>query len=353
MKKRQIATKVSNSLSLGLFALAFLAAAAQQRDAQLRPEDRQAPAPRPAEAAADNSDRPAAVPNVVLPPPPMVPAAARTAEAPREQAAAPETKNARARPPRIIAPLKVEPKASTPRTTTEVAALKPRPKVQEPEAKPQASPAPAREEPRRDDPTADRDPVEVFERPRHEALAIVEPGEVALAEGRTVLRLLEHGSGPAVELAWPRRSADRVRLYERLRACFGMEVALLDRDNRMFISEGQPGSHWDINTDLYSGFIRRPSGSLSEEERREAARIRSHHRGLSQAHPVRVFPRQVDARLLGGLRQLVGEDYASMQSIRARYQLQGRRLFLEEIVADGQSFPGRVDLSRAAGKTCR
>ena len=64
--------------------------------------------------------------------------------------------------------------------------------------------------------------------------------------------------------------------------------------------------------------------------------------------PVRLFPRRVDALLLGGLRNLVGGDYAKYRAIRARYRLDGARVSVRDVIADGRSLIGRVDLTAAA-----
>lgn len=352
MKKRHLATKVSNSLSAGLLVLAILAAAANHRQAQPRPEDPEPPEPRPAAEVKGSEDRPTAVPSIVLPPPPDPPAASESGEADAPQAAAPRKSEAQAKPRRTVEALKAEPRNATPKSTTEVSALRPRPRAEEPQPPSPSAAPPVPEAPPQEEADS-QEPVEVFERQPREDLAVVAPGQVALADGRRLLRLLEHGSGPSVELAWPARSSDRVQLYQRLRACYGMQVALLDRDDRIFIAEGAPGSAWEINRDRYSGFIRRPSGSLSDEERDAAKRIRDHHDGLPLARPIRVFPRRVDALLLGGLRQVVGADYGKVRTIRARYRLVGKRLFLEEITADGGRVAGRVNLSKGSDRACR
>ncbi len=328
------------------------AAAANHRQAQPRPEGPEPPEQEPAAAVEDTKDQPSAVPSIVLPPPPSPPAASESGEAQAPQADAPRESEAQVKPRRTIEALKLEPRDATPEPTTQVSALRPRPRAFEPQpssqdASPPASAAPTQEE------ADSQEPVEVFERQPREDLAVVAPGQVALAEGRRLLRLLEHGSGPMVELAWPARKSDRIHLYQRLRTCYGMQVALLDRDDRIFIAEGAPGSAWEINRDRYSGFIRRPSGSLSDEERDAAKRIRDHHHGLSRARPIRVFPRRVDAYLLGGLRQLVGEDYDKVRTIRARYRLVGERLFLEEVTADGGRVAGQVNLSKGSDRACR
>ena len=172
------------------------------------------------------------------------------------------------------------------------------------------------------------------------------------AEGRALLRLLEHGAGPAIELAWPKASAGRQALFSRLRGCHGMRIALMDDEGRLFIADGKPGTAWALNLDRYSGFVRRPSGRQAEAEAQEISRLRRHHRGLSAIQPVRVFPRHFDAVLLGGLRALLGGKWTDYGSIRARYWLDGRRLVVAGIEADGRSVPGRVDLSSATAGTC-
>ena len=104
---------------------------------------------------------------------------------------------------------------------------------------------------------------------------------------------------------------------------------------------------WEINLDRYSGFVREPAGRLSLEEQRQARSIRNHHGGLRNAASVRVFPRRVDALLLGGLRQIVGEAYQGATNIRASYSMAGPRLWVQYIWADGHLVPGRIDLSPA------
>ena len=132
-----------------------------------------------------------------------------------------------------------------------------------------------------------------------------------------------------------------------------MQVALIDAKGRLYIASGRPRAPWELNLDQFSGFVREPDGALSKQERRAAERIIAHHDGLTDASPVRVFPRKVDARLLGGLRRLIGESYATVQAIRARYRASGRRLVVEQIVADGRAVPGRLELPPVVRGACR
>lgn len=170
--------------------------------------------------------------------------------------------------------------------------------------------------------------------------------------GRTLLRLLEHGKGPSVEIAWPDSIADRGRLYRRLTRCYGMQGAVMDGDDRLFAATGPAGAPWKMDLDRYSGFLRAPAGEPVEEESRSFTDIGARHR-LSNWRPVRVFPRNVDAVLLGGLQQVIGGAYSNARNITAAYKLTGRRLILDSVRVNGRVLAGAVDLTGVAAAGCR
>jgi len=167
--------------------------------------------------------------------------------------------------------------------------------------------------------------------------------------GRALLRLLEHGSGPSIEIAWPARRDARERLFRRLTACYGMRAAIMDESERLFADGGPPQSPWKLNADRYSGFLRVPQGKTVAEEGRAFARIAEFHR-LANWRPVRVFPRAVDAALLGGLERLIGARYRKARTITGAYELQRDGLLLTRIVVDGHLVAGGV---RLAARNCR
>ena len=101
-----------------------------------------------------------------------------------------------------------------------------------------------------------------------------------------------------------------------------------------------------VNLDRFSGFVRQPTGRLGKKERLQIRAIRNYHRVLLRALPVRIFPRQVDAFLLGGLQKLVGKNYASVKSIRAAYQLNGDRLIVTDVLVDNHALSGRIELPK-------
>ncbi len=184
----------------------------------------------------------------------------------------------------------------------------------------------------------------------------VAPSPAIEAEGRVLLRILEHGSGPEVEIAWPVSALQRRALYRLLETCYGMEVAIMDSRGRLYGADGDAGRPWQPNLDRYSGFVRQPAGRLTRDEQDRIAVIRSVHGltpgGLRASGNVRLFPRRLDALLLGGLKALIGEDYGEAAAIRAHYRRDGRRVLVDDIRVDGRHVPGRIDLSKA-GRSCR
>lgn len=175
------------------------------------------------------------------------------------------------------------------------------------------------------------------------------PGAKAAATGRVLLRVLEHGEGPAIEIAWPQSAAERAALADHLRQCYGMRLALMDGAGALYTGKSPRGAPWTPNLDLYSGFVRRTSGRLPGIERRLAGDIRRRH-GRTGA-TVHIFPRRVDALLLGGLQSLAGARYQSSSSIQAHYNLVGGELTVGNLRVDGQTVAGTINLS--AAEHCR
>jgi len=173
-----------------------------------------------------------------------------------------------------------------------------------------------------------------------------DPGPRAVAaQGRVLLRLLEHGQGPAIELAWPQDAGERAQLYRRFRDCLGMRVALSRRAGELFVAEGPPGKSWRPNGDRYSGFARQPSGRLAAAEQEDLRAIARRH-GLSPRSPaMRIFPRRVDAQLLGGLEHILAGGYGQTKDIRAHYHLRGDAVLVDGIQADGRPIAGSITLS--------
>ncbi len=164
--------------------------------------------------------------------------------------------------------------------------------------------------------------------------------------GRALLRVLEHGKGPQIEIAWPANARKREGLHDRLRACFGMENALMDAQGNLFRSNEARGQRWEINLDRFSGFLRQASGRLPRKEQQISHAIARRHGHLNDPVMVRIFPRRVDASLLGGLKAIVGSGYMQARSIHARYDMQGSHILVRDIQLDGRKLEGVIELSQ-------
>ncbi len=277
---------------------------------------------------------------IYLPPPPQPPVkTAAHSPAQKKPAVEPKIESLRKTPPPLKAPPPVTLKPLTPEPSSasrqvSLTPLTPKPRRNLPKTvKPQTA-APVKTAP-----TAKSAPGSKPEPVSH-------PGVHAAAKGRVLLRVLEHGKGPAIEIAWPSRRGSRRHLTRLLQRCYGMELALMDGQGRLYADQGRRGQIWRPNLDLYSGFVRHTSGVLPESERRAEAAIRARHGRRGDL--VHIFPRRVDALLLGGIRNLAGASYGQASSIRARYEVRNRRVLVSGIDIDGQTTRGAIDLGAAA-----
>lgn len=301
---------------------------------------------------------------IQLPPPPAPPRSVTT-DAPMDPA---PTKNPTpAQPARLIKPLQAKP--VSPLSAPEIAPLKPQPNpISLPIMKPAkiavvSQPAPMQRVavkpliaqadalPRQEKPTESKKlPLSA---PAIDAQAepIIEPVTETARTGRVLLRMLEHGAGPRIEIAWPDSKARRERLFGLLNGCFGMRVAYLDDEGALFVDDGPRGQSWAPNVDRYSGFLRQPLGPMTDAEERTLRKISNHHAGRLLGNAVRLFSRRADAVLLGGLSHLVGDAYAVAKTVTARYEFADGRLRVTNVRIDGKAMPGAIDLTPLA-PTC-
>lgn len=170
--------------------------------------------------------------------------------------------------------------------------------------------------------------------------------------GRPLLRLLEHGDGPSIDIAWPQNARGREALFQSFAQCFGMLVALMDPNGTLY-SELNPSGQWHINRDRYSGFVRQSGEFSTTGERVWSRRILDRHPQAAGSVTIRIFPRAVDALLIGGLAHLLGNGYRATKSIEARYVQTRNAILIDDILADGLPVAGRIDLTAAGLRHCR
>lgn len=294
---------------------------------------------------------------VDLPPPPPPAVSAPAVPALKPRAVTPRHASARpAEKPLTVTPIRAAAPAPQPVPARAVEPLKPSDEIEKDEdtaeevtpLKAELKPTPKPEPKAVPAPRLERSVAGIKSEPK--PVPQLDPKKAA-DEGRPLLRLLEIGEGPSVEIAWPASAAERRHLYRVFRQCYGMEIAVMDTSGRLFGEAGPAGAAWDINMDRYSGFVRQSSGGAALEEHETARQIRQRH-GIDGQATVRLFPRAADATLLGGLKQLIGAGYAGNVHIRARYEVSGWHVGVAGLSVDAKPVAGRVDLSGAASRNC-
>ena len=171
-----------------------------------------------------------------------------------------------------------------------------------------------------------------------------------IADGRALLRILEHGKGPSIEIAWPTSARLRSRLYRVLVKCYGLQPGIVSANDAAYVLNARTGEITPLDLDRTSGFVRVVSGASVAGEVAAFGRLRRALADVANSTTVRTFPRRFDAMLLGGLRAITGNAYAAGGSLRASYELDNDRVRVTRITVNGVNQAGAIDLSSAA--TC-
>jgi hypothetical protein len=87
-------------------------------------------------------------------------------------------------------------------------------------------------------------------------------------------------------------------------------------------------------------------------ERMHVNAIRGRY-GLDGDRVLRLFPRRVDAILLGGLRRIAGDSFDRGVRIRARYRAVATGIEVAYITVDGRAVTEIIVLPYTAQRTCR
>jgi hypothetical protein len=173
---------------------------------------------------------------------------------------------------------------------------------------------------------------------------VTDTSSQSLRRGRALLRILEHGSGPEINFAWPENHAARNNLFDIFRRCYGMHVALLGSNNFLYRLTDPAGKPWKPNMDKVSGFSRIVGGKIAESEEKLIYRLKRRHSSIRGGTPVRLFPRNFDGAVLGGLSKFIGMVDAPLRSISARYKINGSRVLMTDIRINRSPVSGIIDL---------
>ncbi len=168
------------------------------------------------------------------------------------------------------------------------------------------------------------------------------------SKGRVLLKKLEHGKGPQIEVSWPSKVSQKQKLYSVFTKCFGMKTAGLNSSNQLFQKNDTPNKPLKLNVDTSSGFIREVNGRISSAETDETILIKQKHSNQIFKSFVRIFPRQVDASLLQGLHSVLGNDFSKAKQIKASYRLNEKDVEIFDISTGTKTFSEFFQLRKSS-----
>jgi len=200
--------------------------------------------------------------------------------------------------------------------------------------------------------TPTKEPSPEISKPETASVKIETIKEDAVSEGRVLLKLLETGKGPDVEIAWPARSDQRQKLFDAFQTCLGLQTGLMMSSGTIYVAGGARGRPMVINRDRTSLFLRQSAGVLPKDEARQHAAIRSYH-GIKGGAPVRLFQRVIDAALLGGLFRLVSADVTDNIRVKGQYGLKAGAITIENISVNDAKRSGQVEIRTSLLGVCR
>ncbi len=162
-----------------------------------------------------------------------------------------------------------------------------------------------------------------------------------------VLRRIEAGEGPGLEIAWPSDPASRLHLTRVLSRCHGMATILMGEEGGWNLEDA--GSPWRFVPTVHSGFVRTVAETtLLPRDRASIARARRD--AQFRTAPVRrVFPRHQDIALLSGLSRVIGEALSDQMSLRAAYEVGPLGVRIGNVTANGRSHQGGFTLPAERG----
>ena len=161
-------------------------------------------------------------------------------------------------------------------------------------------------------------------------------------KGAIALRLIEHGQGPDIQMIWPSDTSQREQVWARLTQCMGMSIARLSPSGKLYRLEDAAGQSWNIETDIWSGFVRQADRPATRDEAELWQAINGRH-GLSRPiQSVRLFPRHKDSVFLGGLSRHIGQPLSQVSRVSAAYTARQNGVLLTDIRINGADIPGDV-----------
>ena len=153
-------------------------------------------------------------------------------------------------------------------------------------------------------------------------------------------RQLDKGEdAPSIEFLWPSDRSDHRQIYNTLTNCLGMIVGHVNNGGKVTLADGQSAKNY--NSQIFSPMLR----SLNEPSTpAEAKLIKALSAQTGAGQLVRIFRKETDAKILAGLRNLIGFKDPVTGNLSAEYRLTSRGLYLGDITHNGKAINGRIEL---------
>ena len=173
--------------------------------------------------------------------------------------------------------------------------------------------------------------------PSNLMIEVAQPTMIDLAIARRQLNKGEEA--PSIEFLWPSDRNDHRQIYQTLTNCLGMIVGHVNNGGKVTLADGQSARNY--NSQIFSPMLR----SLNEPSTpTEANLIKALSKQTGDGQLVRIFRRETDAKILAGLRNLVGAMGPVTGDLSAEYWLTSRGMYLADITHNGKAINGQIEL---------
>ena len=146
---------------------------------------------------------------------------------------------------------------------------------------------------------------------------------------------------PSLEFLWPANSTSHQQIYHALTHCLGMVVGQINDVGDVVLAPGQGVTR--LNKNLHSPLLRSLETPVTNDEARAVASLDN---ASSNKNLIRIFRKDMDIRLLAGLRKLTGTVDHLTGRVTAEYLLTNDGLYLDKVTHNGALLSGRIQLHK-------
>ena len=168
---------------------------------------------------------------------------------------------------------------------------------------------------------------------------VANPNAADLAKAQRQIN--DRNAVPSLEFLWPANSTSHQQIYHALTHCLGMVVGQINDLGDVVLAPGQGVTR--LNKNLHSPLLRSLETPVTNDEARAVASLDNASRNKKL---IRIFRKDMDIRLLAGLRKLTGTVDHLTGRVTAEYLLTNDGLYLDKVTHNGALLSGRIQLHK-------